>query len=233
MTELLVGRLSCKLGSVGWSSAKYTICQNVRFEVSLIQDLSDCRQLEQKLSNARHKLWNTRADMKASPTLASLLTWGLLANCTSVAFRMVFCSSMAAWDRSCPNGWNTNKPSSHNDKNLLKPWLNILYPRYGRPCILDVFAHLFTIETLIKYHPHGPNIDLGRYFWRLLAHDKTFWRKIPAMKKRTEETENQGLTEFTANSTVGGQRSMIRESFLTYQYVPAPCDVKSMPYSGL
>ena len=39
-------------------------------------------------------------------TFASLLTVGLLANCTSVALRIVFSSKMVAWDWLCPKGYN-------------------------------------------------------------------------------------------------------------------------------
>lgn len=41
-----------------------------------------------------------------APTLASWDTMGLAGNSTSVAFRIVFSSKMAAWDKLCPNGCN-------------------------------------------------------------------------------------------------------------------------------
>ena len=42
-------------------------------------------------------------------TFASLLTGGLEGKSTSVAFRIVFSSKMAAWDKLWPNGWNKGK----------------------------------------------------------------------------------------------------------------------------
>ena len=44
-------------------------------------------------------------DRDSQFTLASELTAGLLGKSIATALRIVFCSSMADWDISCPNGY--------------------------------------------------------------------------------------------------------------------------------
>ena len=47
-------------------------------------------------------------------------------------------------------------------------------------------VYLLAVETLVEDDSHGPNVDLGRDFWRFLSDHKAFWRKVPAIEEIAE-----------------------------------------------
>lgn len=60
-------------------------------------------------------------------TFASLLTVGLLANCTSVALRIVFSSRMVAWDWLCPKGYNVQQYNKKQSTQVPIQWFYEMY----------------------------------------------------------------------------------------------------------
>lgn len=71
---------------------------------SILNDIF-VEQLTQNLSTIKKKDNTQLKKNNKKITLASLLTVGLLANWTSVAFSIVFSSRMVACDWLCPNGY--------------------------------------------------------------------------------------------------------------------------------
>lgn len=81
----------------------------------------------------------------------------------------------------------------------------------------SLIYYLLAIKALVKYNTNTPNVNFGRYFWWVFAYYKTFWWQIPKRKHDLDYIES------------------IDDIYMlsTYQYVPAPCDVRSIPWSGL
>lgn len=127
------------------------------------------------------------------PTLASWLTWGLFGNWTSVAFRMVFSSKMAAWDKLWPKGWKA-------DTELCRA------PNQEQHTSKMHRTHLFTIKTLIKYDSHRPNIYFGGYFGGHFSHHEALGWQIPAQEmEQLSNYNHNGETwrQWLWNSPIG------------------------------
>lgn len=92
---------------------------------------------------------------------------------------------------------------------------------------LIIFIYLFSIQTLIKYHTDTPNVHFRRYFRWIFTNYKTLWWQIPNRNKVHVNLLNR------INIQINDTRRNIFQLASTYQYVPAPCDVRSIPWSGL
>ena len=54
-----------------------------------------------------------------------------------------------------------------------------LLKRTTRTVDMRVETNLPSIQALIKNHTDAPDVDLGRYFRRILADFEALWRKVP------------------------------------------------------